>query len=177
MTVKSNVIDFNKHKNSHKVKATHNDIEKIEHEPSPIIDMTKRRDQLADQDRREVTRTVFSQFIGVFIVLPKLGLQPVSIYDISAGGLAFDLPSELGQFNIGEAVTMRIYLSHDTYFSYSAKIANVRAVDHGAVLRHGTILQKDDESYETLTHFMHFLQAVARVAKKDNGDRQMGRVD
>jgi hypothetical protein len=176
MAAKSNVIDFNKRKKAHGVtKDTKEHAGK--HAPSPVTDLTKRREQIIDQERRLVTRTVLSSFIGVFVVLPKQGLQPVAVYDISEGGLAFDLPADQGQFNIGETVTMRIYLSHDTYFSYSVKVANVRAMEHGAVLRHGTILRKDDESFQTLSHFMRFLEAVSLVAKKDNGDRLLGRAD
>jgi hypothetical protein len=138
-----------------------------------VINLSERRDELAVTERRKVTRTVLSQFVGVFIVLPKKtgGLKPVSVHDVSDKGLAFDLTPEMGAFKAGESVTMRIYLSHETYFSFSVKVVNVRRN------RHGTVFKKDDDSYQTLMFFSKFLQNVSLVARKDNGDRLLGSIE
>jgi hypothetical protein len=142
-----------------------------------VIDMTQRRQKLMESERRVVTRTVLSQFIGVSVVLPDKGLQPVVLYDVSEGGIAFDLPLEMGGFNIGENVTLRIYLSHDTYFSFSTKVVNCRPAPNEGVMRHGTAFRKTDISFKTLFYFTKFLENVSLIARKDNGDRILGKVE
>ncbi len=184
---KNNVINLTERlKKSGKTTSTKiNELKEVHVTEPKIIDITDRRKEKIAAERRFVTRTVLAQFVGVFVVLPKIrtvsgtvpGLQPVALHDVSESGLSFDLPFETGAFDIGESVTMRIYLSHDTYFSYGVKVANVRPVPEKGVMRHGTVLTKDDESYRTLFYFMKFLENVSSVAKKDNGDRLIGRVD
>jgi hypothetical protein len=190
MAIKNNVINFSERlKKQKRAKPEKNpfadDSDEAPKTATSVIDLSERRKEIIATERRFVTRTVLSQFVGVFVVIPEKksaktgqpGLQPVSLYDVSEGGLAFDLPLELGTFDIGESVTLRIYLSHDTYFSFGAKIANGRPVEGKGVLRHGVILKKDDDSYKTLFYFVKFLENVSLVAKKDNGDRLLGRVD
>src|SRR4051812_12312920 len=92
--------------------------------PAQVLSLTQKRGEKIEDDRRNVTRTVLSQFIGVFVVLKSGILQPVSIFDISTNGLSFDMVQDMGAFNIGETVTLRIYMSHDTYFSFAVSVAN-----------------------------------------------------
>ncbi|MCC6276384.1 MAG: PilZ domain-containing protein [Oligoflexia bacterium] len=174
MADRSNIIPFT----GKKTKKQDPKLEKLKAglEPSDTpIDLSARRDLAKQNDRRQVTRTVLSQFIGVFVVLKDVGLQPVSLYDISEDGLAFDLNQELGSFTIGETITMRIYLSHDMYFSFNVKVANMRSILGEAVNRHGAKVLRSSESYDAIQHFMKFLEAVASVAKKDHGDRVVSR--
>ncbi len=146
-------------------------------EHTKIIDFKERLEEKMASEKRAVTRTVLSQFLGVFVVLPNKGLQPVSLYDVSEAGLSFDLPADMGGFDVAETVTMRIYLSHDTYFSFHAKIANKRNSIAEGVVRHGAVFKKDDESFKTLFYFTKFLENVGMVARKDTGDRLLGRID
>jgi hypothetical protein len=188
---KNNVINLderrNSAKNSSKIKDSaeafrqkYSSVEMVETEKTAaeeIIDMTERRQKMLDSERRSVTRTVLSQFIGVCVVLPDKGLQPVVLYDVSEGGVAFDLPLEMGGFNLGETVTLRIYLSHDTYFSFSTKVVNRRQAENEGVMRHGAAFRKTDISFKTLFYFTKFLENVSLIARKDNGDRVMGKVE
>jgi hypothetical protein len=178
---KDNVIPFNKNR---KKKGTDEEVrlakekiygpvEKIE----KVIDMAEKREEKMASEKRAVTRTVLSQFLGVFVVLPNKGLQPVALYDVSEAGLSFDLPLEVGGYNVTETVTMRIYLSHDTYFSFHAKISNKRTSEALGVVRHGAVFRKDDESFKTLFYFTKFLENVGLVARRDTGDRLLGRID
>ncbi|MBK7890386.1 MAG: hypothetical protein IPJ84_05895 [Bdellovibrionales bacterium] len=61
-------------------------------------------------------RTILSEFIGAFILVPEKGLQKVSIYDISDNGIAFDLDLGGGMMMEGEEIAMRVYLNQFTYF-------------------------------------------------------------
>ena len=173
------VIPFKKSRGSPKIK-TDGELFKAKYsgeiESGAIINLIEKRQEMRATDRRNVTRTVLSQFIGVFVVLPKAGLKPVSVYDISDGGLAFDLSIETGSFKSGDNVTMRIYLSHDTYFSFSVSVINARPSVSGA-RRHGVLFKKDDDSYKTLVFFSRFLQNVSVVARKDHGDRLLGNIE
>lgn len=140
-----------------------------------ILDMSARRKEMINTERRNVRRTVLSQFIGAFIVHPTKGLESVAVYDVSDGGLSFDLPLESGRFNNGETVSMRIYLAHDLYFPFTAKVTNVRPSD--GANRHGVVFEAGQPASETLTHFVKFLECVATVARRDSGDRLVGRAD
>ena len=70
---------------------------------------------------------------------------------------------------------MRIYLSHDLYFSFSVKIVNVRRTD--GACRHGAVFEKSQPASPTLFHFVKFLEGVATIARRDEGERLIGRID
>jgi hypothetical protein len=142
-----------------------------------LINLDERREEKKAAEKRTVTRTVLSQFLGVFVILPNKGLQPVALYDVSEAGLSFDIPNEVGSYNIAETVTMRIYLSHDMYFSFHVKISNKRMPEGDGISRHGAVFKKDDESFKTLFYFTKFLENVSLVARRDSGDRLLGRID
>ena len=182
----NNVIPFKRTKRATKEVDTHKEDAKYgkkssdtpaKNLPADLIDMSEKRREIIKSERRNVTRTVLSQFIGVFVVLPKWGLQPVSVYDISESGVSFDMLNDMGSFEIGEAVTLRIYLSHDSYFTFSVDVANVRKSKGEGTTRHGSIFKKNDDSYKTLFFFAKFLENVGRVVRKDNGDKLLGRVE
>ena len=189
MSAKNNVVDFTarlKKKNNQGPKTSHEDAKKAlakgessKKKPSKasVIDMSERRREEIDAERRLVTRTVLSHIVGVIAVIPNQGLQPVSLYDVSEGGLSFDMRMEAGSFSVGETVTMRMYLSHDTYFAFAVKIANIRSLEGEGVNRHGVVLDTTHAAYKTMSYFTRFLEQVSQVAKKDEGERVLGRID
>ena len=79
----SNVIDISKRrKASNSVKSSGTQVE------AAVVDMTERREAILSSERRQVKRTILSEFIAAFILVPEKGLQKVAIYDISADGIA-----------------------------------------------------------------------------------------
>lgn len=171
--MKTNVIDITKRLKKRKKATVTTSKTKAQ-----ILSIVERRGQKKDDERRNVTRTVLSQFIGVFAVLKSGIMQPVSIFDISTKGLSFDMVQDMGAFNVGETVTLRIYMSHDTYFSFAVTVANHRIIENAGVERHGAMFKKNqDQSGEALYHFVRFLENVAGVARKDKGEKITGRVD
>ncbi len=138
--------------------------------PIAVLDMTTRRQEMLTSERREVKRTILSEFIGAFIVVPQKGLQRVAIYDISDGGLAFDLESTLGQLSGGEEVAMRVYMNQHTYFPFIVKISNVRRIHEEGVARHGCNFLKDTINEVALSHFVKFIENVAASLQTDHGD-------
>lgn len=138
--------------------------------PVSVLDMTTRRQEMLTSERREVKRTILSEFIGAFIVIPQRGLQRVAVYDISEGGVAFDLESSHGQLASGEEVAMRVYMNQHTYFPFIVKISNVRRIPEEDVSRHGCNFMKDTINEVALNHFVKFIENVAASLQTDHGD-------
>lgn len=135
-----------------------------------VLDLVEKRQALISQERRQTKRTILTEFIGAFIVLPKQGLQKVDLYDISESGMAFDLEKQFGQMKAGEEVAVRIYLSHKNYFAFTAKIANVRFIQDEDLYRHGCQIVADSYNEEALYHFVKFIESVSMNIKVDTGD-------
>ena len=93
MSRTSNVIDISKRRKtgSKSGKSVASGVVAAEVAAADVVDMTERREAILSSERREVKRTILSEFIGAFILVPEKGLQRVSIYDISENGVAFDL--------------------------------------------------------------------------------------
>lgn len=137
---------------------------------APVVDMTERRNEILVHERREVRRTILSEFIGAFIVVPQKGLQKVSIYDISENGIAFDVEHESGALNLGEEVAMRVYLNQYTYFPFVAKVANGRSIIDEGIHRHGANFVKGTVNDVALHHFVKFIETVSASLETDSGD-------
>lgn len=135
-----------------------------------MLNITEARQEILSRDRRNVKRTILTEFVGAFSVLPEKGLMKVSLYDISDNGLAFDLPLEGGGFAHGEEVAMRVYLNHSTYFPFTVTVSNVRAIEDEGVVRHGATFVKGSMNDVALHHFVRFIENVSASLKKDSGD-------
>lgn len=145
-------------------------IQRTSEKSAPVVDMTERRQEMLTHERREVKRTILSEFIGAFIVVPQRGLQRVSIYDISDNGIAFDLDLGSGQLAAGEEIAMRVYLNNQTYFPFVAKVANVRSIPEEGVTRHGCGFVKGTVNDVALHHFVKFIETVSASLQTDSGD-------
>jgi hypothetical protein len=167
----SNVIDISKRRKDQKSERPEGDSSgpKSEFEAS-VVDMTERREAILSSERRQVKRTILSEFIAAFILVPEKGLQKVSIYDISADGIAFDLDLASGGLQEGEEVAMRVYLNQFTYFPFVVNIANVRAIASEGVTRHGCGFIKATVNEDALRHFVSFIETVSASLRTDHGD-------
>lgn len=137
---------------------------------APVVDMTERRNEILSEERRVVRRTILTEFVGASIVVPERGLQRVALYDISENGLSFDLDLEHGGFRVGEEVAMRVYLNHQTYFGFVARVSNERAIEEEGVHRHGVGFVKGTVNDEALHHFVKFIETVSASLQTDHGD-------
>jgi hypothetical protein len=140
------------------------------HISAPVIDMTEKRNEIISQERRQVRRTILSEFIGAFALVPRKGLLKVNLYDISENGLAFDVEIDAGHFALGEEVAMRIYLNQKTYFPFVVKIQNLRGVPDEDVFRHGANFVKGAINDEALHHLVKFIETVSASLQSDAGD-------
>ncbi len=137
---------------------------------SDVVDMTEARNEILSQERRQVKRTILTEFIGASVVVPKKGLLKVRINDISDTGISFDIDEVVGQFHKGEEIAMRVYLNHRTYFAFSIKVENVRVIAEEGVIRHGSHFVKGTLNDEALFHFVKFIESVSASLCKDTGD-------
>ena len=137
-----------------------------EQKGAEVLDMTEARQEILSRDRRDVKRTILTEFVGAFVVLPEKGLLKAAIYDISDNGLSFDLELMDGGFIAGEEVAMRVYLNHSTYF----RVSNSRVVEDEGVIRHGAGFVKGSLNDVALHHFIKFIENVSASLKTDSGD-------
>lgn len=135
-----------------------------------IVDMVGARQAQINRDRRQVKRTILSEFIGAYVILPDRGLLKISIYDISDDGISFDVPIENGHFQDQDEVAMRVYMNHKTYFPFVAKVVNLRRFDEDGVVRHGANFMKGTINDVALHHFIKFIETVSASLKTDDGD-------
>lgn len=141
-----------------------------------VLDMTQAREEILNRDRREVKRTILTEFVGAFVVLPERGLMRVALYDISDNGVAFDLELTDGRFKVGEEIAMRVYLNHSTYFPFSIKVSNSRIIEDENAIRHGANFVRGTINDVALHHFVKFIENVSAVLKTDEGDIQVPQI-
>ncbi len=137
---------------------------------APVLDMSKKRTEIILAERRKVKRTILTEFIGAFVVVPQKGLCKVALYDISEGGVGFDMQAEHGGFNLGDEIPLRIYLNKTTYFYFYVKIANIRFIDEDACYRHGAHFAEGTINDVALHHFIKFIENVSASLESDKGD-------
>lgn len=143
---------------------------------APVIDMTEKRAEMISQERRQVKRTILSEFIGAFVLVPRKGLLKVALFDISDNGVAFDVAEAAGHFSVGEEVAMRVYLNQQTYFPFVVKIQNIRGITEESSFRHGAGFVKGTINDQALHHFVRFIETVSAQLQSDHGDLKVSSV-
>ncbi len=135
-----------------------------------ILDMTEARQEVLSKERRDVKRTILTEFVGAFVVLPERGLMKVALYDISDSGVSFDIEVAEGHFAQEEEIAMRVYLNHSTYFPFTVTVSNSRLIEEDGVIRHGAGFVKGTVNDVALYHFVKFIENVSASLKRDSGD-------
>lgn len=163
-----NLMERLKQKNAKETDLNKND--QIVMQTSEITDISEQRQKTIAEDRREVKRTILTEFIGTHLVLPGLGLIKVSLFDVSTMGVSFDLEKKFGFFKETDEIAMRIYLNHDAYFPFQLKVMNTRFDQDEQVYRHGAHFINGSVNEEALYFFVRFLETVSTSLRKDDGD-------
>ncbi len=135
-----------------------------------VQDMVEARKEILQSERREIRRTILTEFVGAFIVVPQRGLMRVSLYDISENGLSFELDLKEGTFEDEERVAMRIYLNHRTFFEFVVAVKWSEDFSEQGFNRMGGPFVKDTVNDVALHHFVNFIEAVSVNLLADNGD-------
>lgn len=142
-----------------------------------IVDIGAKRQEIIQEERRSVRRTILTEFIGVHTIVPGYGLQKCSLHDISVKGMAFDLGEKQGHFAAGEEVAMRVYMNHQTYFQFIVTIRSSRFIKEEGVYRHGAAVVEGTVNQEALEHFIRFIETVSASLKTDHGDVIVSNLD
>lgn len=173
----NNVIDLSAHR---KLKAKQNNASDMPVSTknklqASVTDITEQRAQAISEERRQVKRTILTEFIGAYAVIPEKGLIEINLYDISVGGIGIDVKYDLGQFTEGEEVAMRLYMTRTAYLPFIVKIKNVREISEEGVYRHGAEFLADTINLEAIGHFVNFMESVAISLRSDKGDNVISR--
>lgn len=166
MNKSNNVIDLKSRRRG----LNRTEVEGHAGDTAPVLDMTERRNQILGDERRKVRRTILTEFIGAFLIVPERGLQKVALYDISDNGISFDTDFDAGQLKVGDEVAMRVYMNHQTYFPFVIRVSNARAIDEEGVHRHGASFVKGTVNDVALHHFVKFIETVSASLQTDHGD-------
>lgn len=140
---------------------------------APVFDLVEPRQAILKDERRDLRRTILTEFVGAFVVVPDRGLLRVGLYDISDDGLSFESEVEQGHFNQGERVAMRIYINHRTFFEFVVSVQWVEAQSDWGVTRHGCRIVRNTVNDVALHHFIKFIEAVSVNLQADEGDLQI----
>lgn len=170
-----NIIDLTGRLKTRNHKENPANLKKQKDKPE-VVDMTEARQQIINNERRDVKRTILTEFIGAFAVLPERGLMRLSLYDISDRGISFDLELTEGRFLEGEEVAMRVYLNHKTYFPFIVKITYSRPMEQEGIIRHGANFTAGTINDVALHHFVKFIENVSASLKTDDGDIQVSNI-
>ena len=135
-----------------------------------VINYDEQKKLMLTHERRQIKRTILSEFVSAMVVVPDKGLIKVAIYDISEQGISFDLEFDQGAFKVDEEICMRVYLNHKTYFPIPVKVKHVTSEFSEGVVRHGTVFLKTNNNDAALQYFVKFMETVSLGLKKDEGD-------
>lgn len=141
-----------------------------------VFDFDSEKKKLLFQERRQVKRTILSEFMSAMVVLPEKGLLKVELYDISEEGVSFELEDRSGEFKVGEQILMRVYLNQKTYFPIQVLVKHTTPDPKSGVIRHGTEFEKGAQVDVALQHFIKFIESASDDLKKDNGDLMVTRI-
>jgi PilZ domain len=159
-------------------KVDKNNIEKTaesHNDSAPLVDIGALRSEVINSERREVKRTILTEFISMHAVVPDFGLLKVALYDINDRGLAFDLEEGKGQYSEGDQVELRVYLNHQTYFPIVTRVLHVNKQESGT--RHGCEFISESINDTALKHFVLFLENVTAAFRRDKGDVLVSKIN
>ena len=155
-----------------------------------IVDIGSKREEIIENERRSVKRTILDGFIGVHVVVPEnrrrksafhKGLLKCSLHDISSddfgSGVSFDVDEKEGHFHPGEDIQMRIYLNHKNYFCFFVKIRSSRFIKENGIYRHGGSVIENSFNQKAIRHFVAFIESVSTNLKTDRGDVIVSNLD
>ena len=149
---------------------------KVAKDTANVVDYDERKQKLLVHEKRQIKRTILTEFVSAMVVVPEKGLLKVAIYDISEQGISFDIEFDQGSFKMDEIVSMRVYLNHSTYFPITVQVKHIIDETTEGVLRHGSVFLKQPSTDAALQYFVKFIESVSQGLKKDNGDLMVPKI-
>lgn len=145
-------------------------------ESANVVDYAQQKLKMLTFERRQIKRTILTEFVSAMVVVPEKGLLKVSIYDISEQGISFDTEFEQGCFKTDEEVSLRVYLNQKTYFPISVQVKHIVDEKTEGVIRHGSIFLRQPATDAALQYFIKFIEEVSQGLQKDNGDLMVPKI-
>lgn len=167
-----NVLDI-----TSRIKKTSNNSGSADLPAAELVNLSSQRSEIINQERRQVKRTILTEFVAAHVVVPGQGLLKVQLYDLTEKGLAFDVESFRGAFSVGEVVVVRVYLNYQTYFPLEVQVRHVTAIEDEGVLRHGGELVAGSENDIALHHFVKFMESISTKLRSDRGDVSVSKIN
>lgn len=149
---------------------------KVAKDAANVVDYDEQKQKILVLERRQIKRTILTEFVSAMVVIPEKGLLKVAIYDISEQGISFDIEFDQGSFKADEIVSMRVYLNHSTYFPITVQVKHIIEETTEGVIRHGTVFLNQPSTDAALQYFVKFIESVSRGLKKDNGDLMVPKI-
>lgn len=142
-----------------------------------VTDISNRRHEMVDEEKRELKRTLLTEFISMHAVVPGAGLMRVQLSDINEKGMAFETEEEKGAYRTGDRVELRIYLNHQTYFPLEVRVVHVKQNSEYGMNRHGCEFVSESLNQDALRHFIAFLETVTASVRRDKGDVLVSKIN
>lgn len=137
---------------------------------APVVQLDEQKQKMVFNERRQVKRTILSDLISAMLVIPEKGLLKITVHDISEDGISFDLDDAQGQFNVGEELSLRVYINQKSYFPIAVTVKHITAYPYEGVIRHGSEYIKTEGNNVALQHFVKFVESASQGLKNDSGD-------
>jgi hypothetical protein len=141
-----------------------------------VVDYDEQKQKILFHERRQIKRTILTEFVSAMVVIPEKGLLKVAIYDISEQGISFDMEYDQGSFKMDEEISMRVYLNQKTYFPITLQVKHLTDEKSESVIRHGAVFLKQAATDAALQYFVKFIESVSQGLKKDNGDLMVPKI-
>lgn len=145
-------------------------------EAGNLVDYDTQKQKMLIHERRQIKRTILTEFVSAMVVVPDKGLLKVAIYDISEQGVSFDVEFDQGSFKTDEEVSMRVYLNQKTYFPITVQVKHISEDNVEGVTRHGAVFLRQAATDAALQYFVKFIEEVSQGLKKDNGDLMVPKI-
>lgn len=127
-----------------------------------VIDFESHRAHRLEEKRRRSERIVFRKMLGLVCVHDKQQENALEIIDVSDSGIAFLVPYARKQEwqRKGTEVTLRLYLSPDSYLPVHAEVVYCKPYIDGGVeyLKVGCEVDPTATAFETYRSFVTFLK-------------------
>lgn len=145
-------------------------------ETAEVVNLQEKKQTILFHERRQVKRTILTEFMSAMVILPEKGLLKVTIHDISEEGISFDVDDINGHFKVGEEVSLRVYLNQKSYFPIQVTIKHVTPDSEEGMARHGSVYLKNEDNNVALQHFVKFIESASQGLKQDSGDLMVTRI-
>ncbi len=138
-----------------------------------VIDFSEVRAKKLEEKRRNTSRVLFKQILGIYTVTGESQMRSLELIDVSEDGCSFQVPFDAQNpwpTDLKE-IPIRMYFSQDTYLPLQLRIQNSRpSIENGIrYIRYGCAIDPTFKSYEAFRQFVRFLRVYSEHAHQDLG--------